>query len=132
MQFPKVMMSTKYVCINGKWNWYCLLMTAGKSFMYKRNSVGPNAEPCGTPFETAVLWFYYLLELAGICLGCMIEKVKQLKIHTHTHTHIYIYITCFIFNIHWMEPGSLKHIRKSASNNARILHSPIRISRACR
>jgi hypothetical protein len=38
-----------------------LFMTAGKSFMYKRNSVGPNAEPCGTPclilaqFETAVL-----------------------------------------------------------------------------
>jgi hypothetical protein len=34
--------------------------------MYERNSVGPNAEPCGTPclilaqFETAVLWFVLL------------------------------------------------------------------------
>jgi len=25
-----------------------LFMTAGKSFMYKRKSVGPNTEPCGT------------------------------------------------------------------------------------
>jgi len=38
-----------------------LLMTAGKSFMRKRNSVGPSTEPCGTPcliiaqFQTAVL-----------------------------------------------------------------------------
>jgi hypothetical protein len=38
-----------------------LFMTAGKSFMYKRNSVGHNTEPCGTPslvlsqFETVVL-----------------------------------------------------------------------------
>jgi len=38
-----------------------LFITAGKSFMYKRNSVGPSIEPCGTPclitaqFETAVL-----------------------------------------------------------------------------
>ena len=38
-----------------------LFMTAGKLFTYKRNGVGPNAEPCGTPclilgqFETAVL-----------------------------------------------------------------------------
>jgi len=37
-----------------------LFMTVGKSFMYKRNSVGPSTEPCGTPcliiaqFETAV------------------------------------------------------------------------------
>jgi len=37
-----------------------LFMTAGKSFMYKRNSVGPNTEPCGTPFETAVLLFVLL------------------------------------------------------------------------
>ena len=56
MQFPKVTMCTKYGRINGKQNWYCLLfMTAGKSFMCKRNSVGPNTEPCGTPSETAVL-----------------------------------------------------------------------------
>jgi hypothetical protein len=40
-----------------------LFMTAGKSFIYKRNSVGHSTEPCGTPcliiaqFETAVLWF---------------------------------------------------------------------------
>jgi len=38
-----------------------LFITAGKSFMYKRKSVGPNTEPCGTPClinaksETAVL-----------------------------------------------------------------------------
>ena len=25
-----------------------LFITAGKSFMYKRNSVGTNTEPCGT------------------------------------------------------------------------------------
>jgi hypothetical protein len=36
-------------------------MIADKSFMYKRNSVGPNTEPFGTPlsilaqFETVVL-----------------------------------------------------------------------------
>jgi hypothetical protein len=27
-----------------------LFMTAGKSFMYERNSVGPNTETCHTPF----------------------------------------------------------------------------------
>jgi len=38
-----------------------IAMTAGKSLMYKRNSVGHSTEPCGTPcliiaqFETAVL-----------------------------------------------------------------------------
>jgi len=38
-----------------------VLITAGKSFMYKRKSVGHNTEPCGTPclilaqFETVVL-----------------------------------------------------------------------------
>jgi len=38
-----------------------LFMTAGKSFMYKRNSVGPNTEPCDTPclivaqFEIVIL-----------------------------------------------------------------------------
>jgi hypothetical protein len=43
-----------------------LFMTAGKSFMYKRNSVGPSTEPCGSPcfivahFETAVLRFVLL------------------------------------------------------------------------
>jgi hypothetical protein len=26
-----------------------LFITAGKSFMHKRNSVQPNTEPCGTP-----------------------------------------------------------------------------------
>jgi len=37
-----------------------LFMTADKSFVYKRNSVGPSTEPCGAPclttaqFETAV------------------------------------------------------------------------------
>ena len=53
-----------------------LFMTAGKSFMYKINSVGPSTEPCGTPclivaqFETALLqfFFYYLLGLTGIYL----------------------------------------------------------------
>ena len=41
-------------------------MTAGKSFVYKRNSVEPSTEPCGTPrfiisqFETAVLCFVLL------------------------------------------------------------------------
>jgi hypothetical protein len=40
-----------------------LFKTAGRSLMYKRNSVGPNMEPCGTPclitaqFEIVVFWF---------------------------------------------------------------------------
>jgi len=55
MQFPKVTMSTKNACIMAnKTPIAFLFMTAGKLFMYKRNSVGPNAEPCGTLFETAV------------------------------------------------------------------------------
>jgi hypothetical protein len=53
-----------------------LFMITGKSFTYKRNSVGPSTEPCGTPclivaqFETALLqfFFYYLLGLTGIYL----------------------------------------------------------------
>jgi hypothetical protein len=38
-----------------------LFITAGKSFMYRRNSMGPNIEPCGilcliiAQFETVVL-----------------------------------------------------------------------------
>jgi len=62
MEFHKVTMREKYACIISKQNWYCLLfMNAGKSFMYRRNSVGPSTEPCGNPcliisqFETAVL-----------------------------------------------------------------------------
>jgi len=62
MEFHKVTMSEKYACIISKQNWYCLLsMTAGKSSTYRRNSVGPSTEPCGTPrlikaqFETVVL-----------------------------------------------------------------------------
>jgi hypothetical protein len=62
MEFPKVTMSEKCACIlANKTDIAFLFMTAGKSFMYKRNSVGPSTEPCGTPcliiaqFETAVL-----------------------------------------------------------------------------
>jgi len=52
-----------------------LFMTADKSFMYKRNSVGPSTEPCGTPYliianlkQQYCELFYYLLRLTGIYL----------------------------------------------------------------
>ena len=43
-----------------------LFMTAGKQFVYKRNSVGPSTEPWGTPcliiaqLEATELWFVLL------------------------------------------------------------------------
>ena len=67
MEFHKVTMSkSMLVSSANKTGTVFLFMTAGKSFMYKRNSVGPNNEPCGTPYliiaqyETAVLRFALL------------------------------------------------------------------------
>jgi len=62
MKFPSVTMSEKYACIIGKQNWYAFMfITAGKSFMYRRNRKGPNIEPWGVAcliiaqFENVVL-----------------------------------------------------------------------------
>ena len=49
MEFRKVNMSESNLVFSAnKTGIAFLFMTAGKSFMYKRNSVGPSTEPCGT------------------------------------------------------------------------------------
>jgi hypothetical protein len=50
-----------------------LFINLGKSFIYKRKSIGPKIEPCGIPcltlaqFETSLLFCHYILLFCNVC-----------------------------------------------------------------
>jgi hypothetical protein len=79
-----------------------LFITAGKSFVYKRKSVGPNRESCGTAclilaqFETVVLWFVLLSILTLWYLALMYDWKSSLSVPIIPHFSIfYIKISWF-------------------------------------
>jgi hypothetical protein len=78
-----------------------LFMTNGNSFMYKRNSVGPNTEPCGTPclitaqFETKDLWFALSFVMTRWYLPVIYDCISFLPLP------VIPYFSIFDINMSW-------------------------------
>ena len=56
-------------------------MSSSKSFIYIKNSIGPNTDPCGTPLKTD---FQFEISLSTIILCLLYVSPLSIQLITYT------------------------------------------------